>query len=111
MQTYQSSKMLRVYLNEKDRFDGKPLYEAIVAKCRQLSIAGATVFRGVQGFGRGPESDAHLAHDLPVMVTIVDTNENVSRLLPEIRDMIGGGLIVASDVTMRRVQARSRAAE
>jgi PII-like signaling protein len=97
--------MVRIYLSEKDRFDGKPLYEAVVDRCRALKIAGATVFRGAEGFGETAEAHrAHvLTHDWPVMITVVDTNENIERLLPEIEEMMKTGLVISSDVEMRRV--------
>ncbi len=70
--------MIRVYLNEADRFDGKPLYQAPVGRCRTMNIAGS-VFRGAEGFGDTAELHrAHiLTHDSPVMITIVDTDENI----------------------------------
>lgn len=105
MQSYQPSKMIRVYFSEADRFDGRPLYEVIVERCRALNIAGATVFRGVEGFGDAAE--VHRSHmltrDSPVMITIVDTDENMERLVPEIEEMIDNGLVVSSDVNIRRV--------
>jgi uncharacterized protein len=105
MQSYQPSKMIRVYFSEADRFDGRPLYEVIVERCRALNIAGATVFRGVEGFGGAAE--VHRSHmltrDSPVMITIVDTDENMERLVPEIEEMIDNGLVVSSDVNIRRV--------
>ena len=109
MQSYQPSKMLRVYFSESDRFDGKPLYEAIVDQCRKLNVAGATVFRGLEGYGDTAEIHRQhvLTHDLPIMVTIVDTVENLERLLPEIESMIDDGLVVTSDVETRRVHRSS----
>ena len=105
MQSYQPSKMIRVYFSEADRFDGKPLYEAIVDRCRALNVAGATVFRGVEGFGETAE--VHRSHmltnDSPVMITVVDTDENLQRLVPELQEMIENGLVVSSDVKIRRV--------
>ncbi len=106
MESYQPSKMIRVYLNEGDRFDGKPLYEAVVDRCRAMKIAGATVFRGAEGFGDTAELHrSHvLTHDSPVMITIVDTNENIERLVPELEQIVDSGLIVSSDALVRRVR-------
>lgn len=102
----QNIKMLRIHLSEADRFDGKPLYEAIVVKCRELQIAGATVFRGLEGFGEtGEMHEAHLVrHDQPIIVTIVDSAENVARLIPAIEPMMDTGLIASSDVRCIRVR-------
>lgn len=110
MQNYQPAKLVRLHFVERDRYQGKPLYEAIVEKCRELKIAGATVFRGLEGYGESAEIHrSHLlTHDLPIVVTIADTEENVSRLLPEVERMMNTGLIAISDVQIRRIQ-RSQA--
>src|SRR5215471_9017255 len=85
MRTIKQAKLLRLHFSESDQYDGKPLYEAIVDRCKQLGIAGATVFRGLEGFGETAEMHRHHAirKDQPVVVTIVDTPENVGRLIPE----------------------------
>jgi PII-like signaling protein len=95
------AKMLRIHFGEDDRWQGKPLYQAIVEKCRELDIAGATVYRGVEGYGAS--TLIHRAHllkssDRPIMVSVVDTQENVSKLLPVLDQMVGDGLIAMSDV-------------
>jgi PII-like signaling protein len=98
--------MLQIHLSERDKHLGKPLYEAIVAKCRELSIAGATVFRGLEGYGESAEIHRHhlTAHDQPIVVTIIDTEENIARLLPIVEEMMGTGLIAISDVVVSRMQ-------
>ncbi len=100
------AEILRIHILESDRHQGKPLYEAIVARCRELKIAGATVFAGVEGYGETAEIHrGRLVHsDRPVVITIVDTAENVSRLIPVISEMIDTGLIATSPVQMIRVQ-------
>jgi uncharacterized protein len=105
MQTYQPAKLLRVHVTESDRHLGKPLHEAIIEKCRELKIAGATVFRGVEGYGEAAEIHRlHLlGHDLPIVVQIVDTPDNIERLLPVIEDMLDKGLIAISDVRALRI--------
>jgi len=92
---------------------GKPLYEAIVAKCRELKIAGATVLRGLEGYGESAELHrSHLArHDQPIVVSIVDTAENLDRLVPMVEDLMDTGLIAVSDVQVIRVQKRVVASE
>ena len=102
----QPAKLLRVHCSESDRYKGKPLYEAIVEKCRQLKIAGATVFRGLEGFGETSEIHrAHLlAHDQPIVITIVDSADNLQGLIPAIEDMMDTGMIAMSDVTVTRIQ-------
>ena len=110
MQPAQSGEMLRVHVSQADRFEGKPLYEAIVAKCREANIAGATVFLGVEGYGETEEMHrGHLVHsNRPIVITIVDTPENIERVIPMIAEMIDTGLMATSPVEMIRVQ-KSRA--
>jgi PII-like signaling protein len=106
MQALQAARILRIHFSESDRFGGKPLYEAIVAKCRELGIAGATVFRGLEGYGEtGEMHEARLVrHDQPILVTIVDTAENLARLIPAVEAMIDTGLIASSEVRCIRIQ-------
>jgi hypothetical protein len=95
-----------LHFTERDRHQGKPLYEAIIHKCQELKIAGATVFRGLEGYGDTAEIHrSHiLTHDLPIVVQIVDTEENIQRLLPIVEEMMDKGLIAMSDVNMVRIQ-------
>jgi len=106
MQTYQPAKLLRLHFTERDRYQRKPLHEALVEKCRELKIAGATVFRGLEGYGDTAEIHrSHLVrHDLPILVQIVDTAENIQRLLPVVEEMMDKGLIAISDVNVIRIQ-------
>src|SRR5207302_10971531 len=82
---------------DSDRFDGKPLYEAIVQQVRALGLGGATVLRGVEGFGA--HSVVHkaalleLSTDLPIVIEIVDTEPNIRRLLPHLETMVAEGMI------------------
>ena len=106
MQPHQAAEILRIHISESDRHEGKPLYEAVVAKCRELKIAGATVFRGLEGYGETAEMHrAHLVRsDRPIVITVVDTAENIRRLIPALAEMIDTGLMVTSAVQMIRVQ-------
>jgi PII-like signaling protein len=99
------AKMLRIHFGEDDKWHGKPLYEAIIAKCRELDIAGATVFRGIEGYGAS--TLIHKRHllrssDRPIMVSVVDTPENINKLLPALDEMVDEGLIAMSDVEVIR---------
>jgi PII-like signaling protein len=99
------ARMLRIHFGEDDKWQGKPLYEAIVVKCRELDIAGATVFRGIEGYGAS--TLIHKQHllwssDRPIMVSVVDTDENIKKLLPALDDMVAEGLIAMSDVEVIR---------
>jgi hypothetical protein len=101
---------LRIHISEGDRFQGNPLYEAIVARCREMKIAGATVFRGLEGYGESAAiHKSHLARrDQPILISIVDTAENLGRLIPAVEEMMDTGLLAVSEVLVVRVQ-KSRA--
>ena len=105
----QRGKLLRIHVSEHDRFDGKPLYEAIVQKCRDLKIAGATVFKGLEGYGQTAEIHrAHLVgHDQPILITIVDSEPQVRRLIPALDEMLDTGLMAVSDVEVMRFRSSS----
>ncbi len=96
------AKMIRIHFGEDDKWQGRPLYQAIVEKCRELDIAGATVFRGIEGYGASTR--IHRKHllsfssDLPVMVSVIDSEEKIQRLLPELEQMVDEGLIAVSNV-------------
>lgn len=99
------AKMLRIHFGEDDKWQNKPLYEAIVQKCRELDIAGATVFRGIEGYGAS--SLIHRPHflrssDLPIMISVIDTEENIKKLLPVLDEMVDEGLIAMSEVEVIR---------
>ena len=102
------AKLLRIHISAADRFQDKPLYEAIVTRCRDLKIAGATVFRGLEGYGESAEMHRqHLArHDQPIVISIVDTEENLRRLVPVVEEMMDTGLMAVSDVRVVRVQKK-----
>jgi PII-like signaling protein len=106
MRTVKKAKLLRLHFGESDRYNGKPLYEAIVNRCKELKIAGATVFRGLEGYGESAEIHRHhlVKKDQPIVVTIVDTAENLARLIPEIEEMMDTGMIATSDVDYMRIE-------
>jgi len=89
--------LLRIFIGENDMRNGRPLYEEIVLKARELNLAGATVLRGVLGFGAHSRLHAAklltLSEDLPMVVEIVDTEENVNRLMPFIDATVDEGLV------------------
>ncbi len=103
MQVPKQAVLLRIFLGEDDRADGRPLYEAIVLKARDMHLAGATVLRGPMGFGRTSRLHTakilRLSEDLPVVVEIVDAEERINDLIEAIEPMMSGGL-----VTLERVQ-------
>jgi PII-like signaling protein len=96
------AKMLRIHIGEDDTWEGEPLYEVIVKRLRMMDIAGATVYRGVMGYGA--QQRVHrsgwlgLSRDLPVMIAVIDTEEKIRRVLPVLDEMVDEGLIALSDV-------------
>jgi PII-like signaling protein len=89
--------LMRVHIGERDKYQGKPLYQAIVELLRARHYAGATVFRGIMGFGATAKLHTDrievLSLDLPIVVECVETEERIQAILPELDAMIGGGLI------------------
>ena len=89
--------LMRIHIGERDKYHGKPLFQAIVELLRQRHYAGATVFRGMMGFGANARLHTDrielLSFDLPIVVECVETEERIEAILPELDDMIGGGLI------------------
>ena len=99
-------KILRAYFGEGDRYRDRPLHEAMLAKCREMKIAGATVFRGLEGFGETAEIHRHhlTAHDQPLVLVAVDSAANIQLLAPAIGEMMATGVIAVSDADIIRCQ-------
>ena len=97
-------KLLRIFVGESDTFKGKSLYEAIVLKARELNLAGATVFRGIMGYGASSRIHSikllRLSEDLPVMIEIVDSEDNINKILPFLDETVKEGLITIEKVTI-----------
>jgi PII-like signaling protein len=108
------AKMLRIFLGEADKWHDEPLYDAIVKRLRLLDIAGATVYRGILGYGaKGHEhkkSFLHVSRDLPIMLSVIDTPEKILAAAEMVEGMLEDGLLVISDVDMVRL-VRSLAQE
>jgi PII-like signaling protein len=89
--------LMRIHIGERDKYQGKPLYEAIVELLRRRHYAGATVFRAIMGFGASSHLRTDrievLSLDLPIIVECVDTEERIAEVLPQLDEMLGGGLI------------------
>jgi PII-like signaling protein len=94
--------LLRVFIGEADRYEGRPLYEQIVRRARELNLAGATVLRGIMGFGAASHIYSakilRLSEDLPVVVEIVDTAEKIELLLPFLDETVKEGLVTMEKV-------------
>ena len=102
MQIPHEAVLLRIFIGESDRWEHKPLYEAIVLKARELHLAGATVLRGPMGFGKSSRLHTakilRLSMDLPLVIEIVDSEEKINAFLPVLDPMIGGGLVTLEKV-------------
>ncbi|HTS28718.1 MAG TPA: DUF190 domain-containing protein [Bryobacteraceae bacterium] len=102
------ARLLRVFMGEADRWHGEPLYEAIVRRLRMMEIAGATVYRGILGYGaKGHQHKASFFHpvrDLPVMISVIDTPEKIAVAAEAVEEMLEDGLIVFSDAEIVRLQ-------
>ncbi|MCX6626369.1 MAG: DUF190 domain-containing protein [Candidatus Solibacter sp.] len=109
MSQEQSAKLLRIHISEADRHQGRPLYEALVEKCRELKISGATVFRGLEGYGEtaGMHKPHLMRHDQPIVIAIVDSAENIARLMQAAGEMVDTGVMAVSEVRARRVQKKA----
>jgi PII-like signaling protein len=94
----QDAVLLRIFIGESDRYEHRPLYEAIVLRARELHLAGATVLRGPMGFGKSSHLHTakilRLSMDLPMVIDIVDSEEKVNAFLPVLDKMMGGGLVI-----------------
>jgi PII-like signaling protein len=100
------AQLLRIYFGEADKWQGKLLHEAILAKCLELGVASAVVYRGIEGYGSSTRihrpSPWKFSRDAPMMVTVIDREEQIGKLLPHLDAMVGEGLIVTSNVDVTR---------
>jgi uncharacterized protein len=103
MKISEEGQLLRIFIGESDKWEGKPLYEALVLKAREMGLAGATMLRGLMGYGAASRVHTakilRLSEDLPIIVELVDSQEKIASFLPVIDEMIQEGL-----VTLERVQ-------
>ena len=109
MKIPENGQLIRIFIGESDQWHGKPLYEAIILKARERGIAGATMLRGLMGFGAASRIHTakilRLSEDLPIVVEIVDGEEKIAAFLPFVQEMVRDGLITLEKV--RVLQYRS----
>lgn len=112
MPATQDGKLVRVFIGESDEVDGVPLYQAIVLEARRRGLAGATVLKGVMGFGANSRLHTtgllELSSDLPILIELVDSAEKIALLLPYLDDHVAEGLMTIEDVRILRYAARAR---
>jgi PII-like signaling protein len=112
MDPQSTARLLRIFIGESDTHDGRPLYQAIVETLRRQGLAGATVLRGIEGFGKS--SRLHTAHilrlseDLPIVIECVDTDDKIETVLPALDAMVGDGLITLERVEVRVYRANGK---
>lgn len=111
MELKDRAKRLRILIGESDQLHGRPFYESIVLKARELGLAGATVTRGMMGFGASSHLHTakilRLSSDQPVVIEITDTAERMERILPFIEDNLSGGLATIEDVQVIHYHGRT----
>lgn len=113
MEPTEGATLLRIFIGEDDEHDGRPLAQAIVVALREHGLAGATVLRGIMGFGR--TSVLHTAkvlrmsQDLPIVIECVDSRARIDRVLPVLDDMIGDGMVTLERVEVVVHRGRGRA--
>ena len=104
MKLPEKGQLLRIFIGENDSYQGKPLYEAIVIKARELNFAGATVLRGIMGFGAASRIHTtkilRLSEDLPIVIEMVDTADKIKEILPFLDENVSEGLITLENVTV-----------
>lgn len=109
MQIPMEAVLLRIFIGESDKWEHKPLYEAIVLKAREMHLAGATVLRGPMGFGKASRLHTakilRLSTDLPLVIEIVDSEEKINAFLPVLDGMVGGGLVTLERVKVLQYRA------
>ena len=107
-----TGKLVRIFVGESDRWHHEPLYEAIVRRAREVGLAGATVVRGIEGFGASSHLHTarilRLSEDLPIVVEIVDQEDRINGFLPMIDEMVGDGMVTIETVQIVTYRGSSR---
>ncbi|MCR4269342.1 DUF190 domain-containing protein [Nitratireductor sp. ZSWI3] len=114
MQVPEQALALRIFIGEDDKDDGRPLYEAIVLKAREMHLAGATVLRGPLGYGHSSRLHTskilRLSEDLPLVIEIIDSEDRINAFLPELDRLMTSGLITVENVRVLQYGANDRKA-
>lgn len=103
---------LRIYIGESDTWKGENLYAAIVQKAKEMKLAGASVFRGIMGFGANSHIHTtkvlRLSEDLPVLIELVDTEENIQKIMPFINEALQQGMVTQEKINVKLYRAREK---
>jgi PII-like signaling protein len=101
------AKLIRIYLGEADKYNGEPLYEAIVKKLRMMDFSGATVYRGLLGYGAKRHTHKagklHFSRDLPIMISVIEKAERANDAVQAVAEMMQDGIIVTSEVELHEI--------
>jgi PII-like signaling protein len=112
MELPRDAMLLRVFIGENDRWQGQPLYEAIVLKAREMHLAGATMLRGPMGFGHSSRLHTakilRLSEDLPIVIEIIESKAKIDEFLPVLDAMMGSGLITLEKVQVLQYGANNK---
>ncbi len=105
MDNHADKKLLRIFIGEADTYEGRPLYQAIMETLREEGVAGATVLRGVEGFGKSSllhtSNLLRMSGDLPLLIECIDTADKIEEILPTLDEMMEDGLVTLQDVDVR----------
>ena len=108
----EDAELLRIFIGESDRWEGKPLFEAIVLTARKRGLAGATVLKGTMGFGKNSHlhtaSVLRLSEDLPIVIEIVDRAERIEAFMDEVKTMVADGMVTIEKVRVLAYRDRGR---
>ncbi len=113
MKISEDGQLLRIFIGESDRWHGKPLYEAIILKAREMGMAGATMLRGLMGFGAASRIHTakilRLSQDMPIVIEIVDSADKIDLLLPIVDEMVQEGMVTVEKVRVIQYRHKPKA--
>jgi PII-like signaling protein len=113
MKISEDGQLLRIFIGESDRWQGKPLYEAIILKAREMGMAGATMLRGLMGFGAASRIHTakilRLSQDMPIVIEIVDSADKIDLLLPIVDEMVQEGMVTVEKVRVIQYRHKPKA--
>jgi uncharacterized protein len=110
MRSFEPATLMRIFVDEEDRYHRRPLFMAIVEELRRNEISGASVLKGIEGYGCHSQVHAARAFDLswnlPILIEVVESEEKIKSILPRLREMIPEGLITLESISMKRIKKR-----
>lgn len=113
MAVWSNAMSLRIFISDDDSYDGRPLYEAIIHAAREAKLAGAKVIRGITGYGRSAhihETWRGFSYDMPVLIELIDTDENIDAFIPSVERLRAGALVIRQPVQILERQDTAESA-